>query len=59
MLVNMNMAVDSEMGLIAATIGQARGEGKEDWGSDSVCHSICLIHKRGRLWRSLMGPLCR
>ena len=35
MLAKINVPVNSEVGLVAATIEEARGEGKEEWDSDS------------------------
>ena len=35
MLVKMNVSTSSEMGRMAATIGASRGDGKEEWDSDS------------------------
>ena len=31
----LGVPANSEMGLVAATIGEARGDGKEEWDSDS------------------------
>ena len=35
MLAKINMSANSEVGLVAAMIGAACGDGKEEWDSDS------------------------
>ena len=70
MLARINVPANAEVGLVVATTGEARGDGKEEWDSDSgasfhMSHTqarITAFTRRrlpGRLLRSLMGPFCR
>ena len=45
MLAKTNVPANAEMGLVAATIGAARGDGKEKWDSDSGA-SFHMSHTR-------------
>ena len=43
-LTKINVPASSEMGLVAATIGEARGDGKEEWDSDSGASFHIMSH---------------
>ena len=62
MLAKINVPANSDVGLVAATIGAARGDGKEEWHSDSGA-SLHMSHTRagmrGRLLWWLMEPFRR
>ena len=46
MLAKMNVPANSEVTLMAATIGTARGDGKEEWDSDFDV-TLHMSHARG------------
>ena len=68
MLVKRNVPANSEVGLVAATIGTARGDGKEEWDSDTGA-SFHMSHTQagmtaykkapgGTTVKLLTGPFC-
>ena len=69
MLAKINVPKGSEVELVAATVGAAYGDGKEQWDSDSgasfhISHTqVGLIAYKKTLWgqplKSLMGLYCR
>ena len=55
MLAKINVPANSEIGLVAATIGAARGDGEEEWDSDSGA-SFHMSHTRAGMTAYKKAP---
>ena len=61
MLAKINVPANAEVGLVAATTGVARGDGKEEWDSDSGL-SFHMFHTQAEMTaykKAPAGTICR